>query len=422
MDAPAKKVVTGNQPLPIEEKAKSPEQKNAEKKLEEFKDKAVLDKPASDPSASYYITRTEQGKKLMLAAYGHKDTRISRLVDESLNWLHRHQEKEGYWDFDGYIKNCPHGSPDDVSKIKGEHDVAITGLALLAFLGAGHTHIPGQKVETSTASQPDLPPGGQYKPTVERGLKWLVSIQMGDGSFKNPVTGDAGNKVSMFDQAMATLAISEAYGMTGDEALKGPAQKAINFISNAKSPGKGWRYTPCSGDSDTSLVGWQVFALKSGKVSGLDVDRADFELASAWLDSMTNLDNGRVGYHEKGAGSPAITSIGIICRMLLGWRNDSPLLKKGADFVIADKSWQKGPPNFYHIYQTALAMFQMGGNYWEVWNKEMTDNLASTISKEGCEKGSWPAGDDKYCQSRVYTTALGALSLEVYWRYLPFAR
>ena len=422
VDTPPKKVVSRPGPLPPAEKAKVTEQKEAEKKFDEFRDTAVLSKQSADSTASYYLARTDKGKKLALAAFGHRDNRVTKMVDEALNWLHRHQEKEGYWDYNGYIRNCPHGQPDNIMEIKGDYDVAVTGLALLAFLAAGHTHIPGQKaVETSAAPQTDLPPGGQYKPTVERGLRWLLSIQMGDGSFRNPVTGAVGNKVNMFEQAMATLAISEAYGMTGDETLKGPAQKALDFISYAKNPGKGWRYHPRCGDNDTSLVGWQVFALKSGKVSGLEVKRQDFEDASGWIDDVT-AETGRVGYNEKGKGSPTITSIGIICRMLLGWRSDSPLMQKGATIVLKDDSYQKSPVNFYHIYQTALAMFQMGGKFWEVWNKDMTDFLAKTVSKDGCEKGSWPAADEKYCHSRVYTTALGALSLEVYWRYLPFAR
>ncbi|MFH0887909.1 MAG: HEAT repeat domain-containing protein [Planctomycetota bacterium] len=451
-----KEVITGTEkpetkPSP-EKKAKAIKQKKAQDEFDAFKDKTILDRNPDDPTKSYFAGRSEEGKTLSVAAFANGDSRVLKLVEDALNWLQRHQEKEGFWDYNGYVKHC-HSSPpgadispaqgnppevglpqaqgskektasdkkktasdktDDTTEIKGDYDVAVTGLALLAFLGAGHTHMPGQKV--------GLPAGGKYKPTVERGLHWLVSNQNGDGSFRNPVTGGVGNKVNMFEQAMATLAISEAYGMTGDETLKVPAQKAMSFINYAKNPGKGWRYTPNCSDNDTSVVGWQVFALKSGKVSGLDINRNDFVDASKWLDDMTNLETARVGYNKKGTGSTAITSIGIICKMLLGWRNDSPILQKGAEIVLKDDSYQGETQDFYHIYQTSLAMFQMGGRYWENWNSQMTNFLGNAAVKEGCEHGSWSARIEKWSKSRVYTTALGALSLEIYYRYLPFAR
>lgn len=395
-----------------EEKTKLEEKKKAEEKFDEFKDKNILDKKPDDKDKSYFAGRSEEGKKLTMAAFADNDARPLKLVEDALNWLHRHQEKEGFWSYNGYGKHCPPNQGDDINAIKGEFDVAATGLAVLAFLGAGHTHMPGQKA--------GLQPGGKYKPTVERALKWLLSIQRADGSFDNPQR--KGQKTNMFEQAMATLAISEAYGMTGDSSLKDPAQRAVGFISKSKNPGKGWRYTPNCGDNDTSLVGWQVFAVKSAKVSGLNTERDDFADASQWLDDMTDMETAQVGYNKKASGSTTITSIGIICRMLLGWRSDSPLLQKGADLVIADASFMGNPQNFYHIYQTALAMFQMGGRHWTEWNRQMTDFLAGTAVGEGCEHGSWPATDEKWSKSRVYTTALGALSLEVYYRYLPFAR
>jgi len=410
-EAPKKAVVTDEKPPTPEEQKKIAKKKEAEKKFEEFKDKAILEKKPGEKSASFYSTRSKEGKKAAIDAFAGKDERVIKIVDNALNWLHRHQDKDGFWDYNGYVKQCPiGGGQDNIGEIKGEYDVAMTGLALLAFLGAGHTHIPGQKV--------GLPAGGEYKPTVERGLRWLLAIQKPDGSFYNP---HSTGTINMFEQAMATLAVSEAYGMTGDELLKKPAERALKFISQVKNPGKAWRYTPLCNDNDTSVSGWQVFALKSGKVTGLNIERDDLVDASKWLDEMTNMDSGRVGYNKKGEGSTTITSVGIICRMLVGWRSDSPLLAKGAELVLADKSYQDHK-DFYHIYQTALAMFQMGGHYWDEWNKEMSDYLAENQVKEGCEHGSWPAGDEKWSKSRVYTTALGALALEVYYRYLPFAR
>lgn len=424
MEPPQKVVISDGKPVTRKRENKTEDKetikrKEAEQKFEDFRDKAILDKKPGDESASYYAARSEEGKKIAIDAFANSDTRVLKLVDEALNWLMRHQNKKDFWECKDYVKNCPFDKRDNTAEIKEDYDIAVTGLALLAFLGAGHTHIQNQKTDLSDGKS-GLPPGEQYRITVERGLKWLLSIQNPDGSFRNQRHQE--KKENMFEQAMAILAISEAHGMTGDPQLKYAAERALAFVSHAKNPDKGWRYTPLCGDNDTSVTGWQVFALKSGKVGGLNIKRNDLVDASRWLDDMTNGESGKVGYAKKGEGSTTITSIGIICRMLLGWRNDSPLLKKGAEIVISDKSYLGETANFYHIYQSTLAMFQMGGKYWEEWNSTMTNYLNETQVKEGCEQGSWSAAKDIWCKSRVYSTALGALSLEVYYRYLPFAR
>ena len=66
--------------------------------------------------------------------------------------------------------------------------------------------------------------------------------------------------------------------MTKDNRLLAPAQAAITFIMASQDPvGGGWRYNPRQ-PGDTSAVCWQVMALKSGLMSGLQVDQ---EIAAA---------------------------------------------------------------------------------------------------------------------------------------------
>ena len=66
----------------------------------------------------------------------------------------------------------------------------------------------------------------------------------------------------MYSHGLATLALSEAYGLTGDKQVGQAAQKGIDFIIAAQNKTDGgWRYNP--GDAgDTSAFGWQISALK----------------------------------------------------------------------------------------------------------------------------------------------------------------
>ena len=116
------------------------------------------------------------------------------------------------------------------------------------MLGAGQTHRPS----------PDK--SNAYSGNVGRALKYLMSRQNRQGDYGG----------GMYAHGLATIAICEAYGMTADPALGKSAQRAINFIVAAQSDNGGWRYQPREG-GDTSVVGWQVMALKSGQMAGLDI-------------------------------------------------------------------------------------------------------------------------------------------------------
>ena len=70
----------------------------------------------------------------------------------------------------------------------------------------------------------------------------------------------------MYCHAMATLALCEAYALTGDERLRDPVERAVGFLVRARaSDGLAWRYAPGAPVGDTSILGWVVMALKSAR-------------------------------------------------------------------------------------------------------------------------------------------------------------
>ena len=140
------------------------------------------------------------------------------------------------------------------------------------------------------------------------------------------------------------------------------------------------------------------------------------------------------GKHRYGYTSPGAmvntTSIGILCRLYLGakpeevqgaamWlmQTNPPAWK--ADLGVANGG---GWP-MYYMYYTTLTMFQTGGDLWKQWNTGMKKVLCDNQRKDGDFDGSWdPLSDWEKNAGRAYTTALGAMSLEVYYRYMPLYR
>ena len=349
-----------------------------------------------------YGFRSGGGRKKCVRRFG-GNRKSESAVEAALKWLADHQENDGRW-------SCPnHGGRSEA------YDPAMTGFAVLAFLGAGYT--------TSVESK--------YQETVQEGVDWLLEHQRKDGCF---FVGDRPHHLG-YIHAIAGLALAEAYGMSRDEELRESAQKAVDYSVNVhQCPYSGWRYNPRQ-KGDSTVSGWFVMQLKSAKVAGLVVDGKAFQGAINFYDEVTDPKTGMVGYTAapKGGrgGSPRRTAIGLVCRQFLGGSVKSdPLILKEANFLAQSlpvlqpvQGQRVAPkPDFYYWYYGMLGMFQVGGRHWKAWNKVLRDRLIQTQCKAGDDNdGSWDYENDQYGRKsgRVFTTALGALCLEVYYRYLP---
>jgi hypothetical protein len=233
----------------------------------------------------------------------------------------------------------------------------------------------------------------------------------------------------MYCHGIAACALVEAYGMTQDSKLKAPAQLGVNYIVAAQHPENGgWLYTPRAG-GDTSVVGWQVMALKSAVLSYLQVPGRVKNLANRWLDIVQfDLPPGgygigsQYGYRRPGdrERASACSAIGLLCRMYLGAKKEDPGLQMGVK-AISDKGPERN--NMYYNYYASMLMYQADGpdgDMWQKWNLQMREYLIKTQVKRGKDKGSWYfSGGHGNSGGRVYNTAMAAMTLEVYYRYMP---
>jgi len=334
---------------------------------------------------------------------------------------------DGSWGAGNHVNHCVGakcaGSGDP------SFDTGLTGLALLAYLGAGYTHLSKDEYPDS------MNPGRVLKfgETVKSGLKWLMSVQDPEGCI-----GGRGTKF-MYNHTIAALALSEAYGMSATQLFKGPAQQSIDFIVAAQNPGRAWRYTKQSGDNDTSVTGWALMALKSAELSELNVPTRDvYDGVKKWLDDVTNSTiYSRAGYNARDSGKvfvpgkneqydhhESMTAVSMLCRIFMGKDKNDPHLV-GANLLLSDLPQNKvNATDYYYWYYASLALFQLDGPdgpKWKKWNGAMKDALVpfQKSAKDGCANGSWTSEDERWGfeGGRVYATAINALTLEVYYRY-----
>lgn len=319
-----------------------------------------------------------------------------KAVAQALQWFVEHQNPDGSWNFDHRLSPKCAGKCSEPGKMV-DCTTGATGLALLPFLGAGQTHKEGK-----------------YRQTVEKGLYYLTSRM----KVKNGTGNLAEGGGNMYSHGIAAIVLCEGYAMTHDKGLMAPAQLALNHTMFAQDPvGGGWRYTPKQ-PGDTSAVGWQLMALKSGHMAYLQVNPATIQGSIRFLDSVQSDGGAKYGYTGPGAG-PATTAVGLLSRMYLGWKKDNPALQKGVEFL---GKAGPSPGNMYFNYYATQVMRHAGGDAWETWNVKMRDSLVASQSKTGHEAGSWfMKGGDHGTESggRIYCTSMATMILEVYYRHMP---
>ncbi|HZN37561.1 MAG TPA: prenyltransferase/squalene oxidase repeat-containing protein [Planctomycetota bacterium] len=344
-------------------------------------------------------------------------------VMRGLLWLKNHQDADGRWDADQFMKHDVAGDPCTGPGNAGT-DVGVTGLALLAFLGRGNTLREGP-----------------FREVVRSGMRWLVDQQDESGRI-----GEPASQSYMYSHAIATLAICEAYGLSdiagvtrsrNYSRLRKPAQNAINFIVQARNPYGVWRYEPKCADGDTSITAWMVQALLSAKEFELLVDDAALKSATVWFDSVTDTATGASGYTRLGDGSSrpvgkqnqfpsarseALTAAVLLCRYLMHQEpKDVPTMSLAAETMLKKPPvWNEadGSIDMYYWYYASYALYQAGGKPWDTWSKKMVAASIKTQRQDGNAKGSWDPvdawGEDG---GRVYATAIMVLILEAQYRY-----
>jgi hypothetical protein len=355
---------------------------------------------------------------------GGGNARSEASVARGLDWLAHHQGQSGQWSLDGFNRQAreklyPEGklfTDDSTGMGARRNDVAGTAFGLLPFLAAGQTH------RAPTVSKDKKAPLVDYHRSVDAGLKFLINKQGKDGYYG----GDS------YSHCLASIAMCEAYGLTSDPVLKVSAQKAVNYIVAAQDPaGGGWRYTPRTA-GDTSVTGWALMALISGQMSGLSIPAASMRKVERFLDSMEAPAKGGYQYLSGSGETPAMTAVGMLCRLYLGVRPQNPGLLAGVEHL--KKSPPGGTGNLYYEYYATQVMHHMGGDAWRFWNdgpdgkSGIRDSLISrqdqgTSGKKG-NAGSWPPTTDFGTQQggRLMATSLSLLTLEVYYRHLPLYR
>ncbi len=338
------------------------------------------------------------GTARMTAMKQNKGKEKSELaVLNGLRWLVKNQADDGSWG-------------------KSEK-TAMTGLAILCFLGHGET-----------------PSSPEFGPVVKKGVDYLLKHGTeGEGrlSISKQFTGSNSH---VYSHGIAAYALGEYYTMTKDERVSEVLQQSVKYIVDGQAPDGGWQYYFEKGpDSDTSVSGWMIQALKAAHLTGLSIEGVDPALDKAMLNlkRVQNPKDGSFGYRKAGDRDYSLTGVGVLCTYF--WKGDKDQSIKDGIKNILEKTEKDRPVKYDHPqadlyvwYYHTQACLMFGGSAWTKWNRWFQDEIADNQSPDG----SWPPVKAEKAHGAevqtkmdgdgpVYRTTLCILMLEVFYRYMP---
>ncbi|MBZ0137780.1 MAG: hypothetical protein K8I27_15550 [Planctomycetes bacterium] len=351
-------------------------------------------------------------------------------VHLGLGWLAKVQDSDGRWDSDGYMLNYIPQATMQERYAEGvgmsRNDIGLTGLCMLAFTGAGYGDHDGA-----------------YKQTVKRAREFLLGKQrVVDGGFG--LEADS-FKVTMYAHSLATFAITDLYLVTGDETLRTPMRRALEYLLSMQGEGGGWdydqrypsqrdKYVPSTRD-DLSISGWAIMALVAAREANFEIPPENLDRLAMYLRDCTRKDGDAV-YADEGTRSgdrgKGMMAVSNVCRRLLGEPADSLTqqrqLKSMADTppLWSDAGNVHGSTMYYWYYASIAMLLARDGDggtdRWRQWNIALKKTLLDNQVKSGARRGSFdPVGHwaRNNIGGRVYATAICVLNLEIYYRYEP---
>lgn len=336
-----------------------------------------------------YTTRSIAGGLALLAAVSSLRAEVKptpdvdAAIDKALTFLARQQQKDG-------------------SIHDGPNKTAMTGLAVLAYLAAGHT-----------------PDNGKHGLVVRQAVDFLVSAVPKDGY----IGSTDGSR--MYGQGIVALALAEAYGVEPDEQrrvkLRAALERLLKVILDAQKIPKdsahagGWRYEPGSGDSDLSLSGWCALALRASQNIGMNVSREPVDQAVAYVARCVRQNDGAFSYQPGQEAKVAMTSVAIVNLCLLD-AADRPEVEKAARWLANHPVKINTDFPHYAAYYSMQAANQIGGDLAEqVWK----NSKSLLLPRQNSEDGGFAPSPNGQEPGRVYSTAMSVLTLAVPYQMLP---
>lgn len=268
----------------------------------------------------------------------------------------------------------------------------------------------------AVAGSGSTPTAGPYSVQLSRAVTYLLNSAQPSGLICRP--GEEESR-SMYGHGFSMLFLSQMLGMEGDpdrmEAIRRVLQNAVTLTDKAQSQLGGWIYTPDSGGDEGSVTITQVQGLRACRDAGIAVPRRVIREAMGYLEKSIQPDGG-IAYRVGMQGSrPPISAAAVACWFNAG-EYDNPMALRALAYSKRTIGVGRGQANvwghyFYaHLY-LAQVLYLAGDKEWKPYFPALRDQVLAMQN----EDGSWD-GDSV---GRIYGTSLALTILQLPYNYLP---
>ena len=325
----------------------------------------LLCRPLSTPVGQTVSAQT--GRSGLGVRIAELTPQAEQAINRALKYLARTQAKDGAWG-SGYR-------------------AATTAVGLMAFMLQGH-----------------FPKHGKHGATVDRALSFLLKTSK-DGS------GYFGQ--TMYQHALATLALSEVWGMSDREEIRDALKMAVRIILRSQNRAGGWRYQPFPASADISVTVMQIIALNSAKEAGMYVPQKTIDRAIAYVRSCQVPFTGGFGYTGPSGESFSASCAGVASLLLGGVDAKTRPVQAGLGYLFRYPRDKFVDTRYYYYahYYAIQAMYQAGENYYQKWYPKIHDGLLNRQKMDGSWRGGSGGGH--------FSTCLAVLTLGMPYRFLP---
>ncbi len=353
---------------------------------------------STQPTQNDFANRNGDAKITALAQTGGSEE-TEAAVASALRFLAQTQQPNGAWNpqtTGAGVERAPLGV--NRHGAGGRSETAITGLALLAMIGAGNTHQQGP-----------------YADNVYRGLAFLINSQ---SRVPHNMGSLAGSNTSVYSatysHGIAALAMCEAAAITQDASALVSAQRAMAYTSQIQIPTTGgWRYTRYDRDGDLSQLGWQAMVLDAGHRAKIPINPQAVNGIQRFLKSVRAGRGGLASYRPREVPTRTMTAEALATRLLIGETVPQSEIAEAERFLMQQPPGI-GVDNYYYWYYATLALHQLQDDAWHQWNAALKHRLLSTQKPDGGWSSNTVWGG---YGGEIYTTSMAALCLETYYRH-----
>lgn len=306
------------------------------------------------------------------------DKKVEASCERGLRFLLTSQQTNGSW-----------------ADNTGTSNAAITSLAILSFISAGH----------SPSKEP-------YGEAIEKGILWILQVQQENGVIAyGRVVGYQG-----YYHSISTWMLAEVVGKVEKKLaarIRPKLEKAIDVMLKSQcSKGLargGWRYYVRDYDSDLSITGWYVLALHAARSAGCKVPSNTLEAARDYILRCQDPTTGAFCYQPSSRKSVGCTAAGIVGLALL--HPDGPHVRenlKAGSYLINNQA-RSGDLHFVDAaYKGSIASFQLGGDS----EKAYQGKTYMVLLENQKEKGNWEIKvNNSYGANCVTSMAVLALTV-----------